>query len=110
MHKRYNLDLERQLTPHKATISPIENVVEDLMKVYQLEKKFSELEVTEAWKSVTNTIVGKRTVRVYVQENTMFVKLESASLKNELLMRKSQLIKDLNQKVGQEIIKTLIFL
>ncbi len=110
MHKRYNLDLEKQLTPHKATTSPIENVVEDLLKVYQLKKKFSELEVTDAWKSVTNPIVGKRTVRVYVQENTMFVKLESASLKNELLMRKTQLIKDLNQKVGQDIIKTLIFL
>jgi predicted nucleic acid-binding Zn ribbon protein len=110
MYKKYNLDLESQQKPQKTESSAVKNVVNDLLKTYQLEKKFGELEIVDAWQKVMGELVSKRTQKVYIKADKMFVKIESATLKNELLMRKSQIIKDLNAKVGQEMIQQLIFL
>lgn len=110
MQKRYNLDLERHSKSPQTEASTLKNVVSELVKTYQLEKKFTEVEIQEAWKSTLGDLVSKRTKKVYVKEEKLFVKLESASLKNELLMSKTQIIKDINEKIGQDLVKSLVFL
>ncbi len=110
MQKQYNLDLERHSKAPQTEASSIKNVVNELVKTYQLEKKFTEVEILEAWESTLGELVSKRTKKIFMQEDKLFVKLASASLKNELMMSKTQIIKDINHKIAQERIKNIVFL
>lgn len=107
--KKYNHDLEKKITQRNHETSSVKTVVSEMLKFYKLNKKFNEIDVMEAWQIVMGESVARRTLKLYVQDRTMYLKLESASLKNELMMAKSQILEKLNQTVGKNTLDDLIF-
>mgnify|MGYP002516231171 CR=1 FL=1 len=48
-------------------------------------------------------------VPCYVKDGCLYVRLSSAPLRNELMLGRSILVKRLNEAVGREVIKDIIF-
>lgn len=108
--KKYNPDLDKKAIQRNKSESTVKNAISELLDVYKLKKKFSELEAMNAWMKVLGNVVAKRTTHLQIKEGILYVKLESASLKNELMMAKSSVIEKLNQQIGGEkVIQDIIF-
>lgn len=88
---------------------PLKEVIDDLLKEFNLEDKLNRTRLIESWEKVMGLSVAHRTQDIYVGKKTLYVKLTSAPLREELLYHKDKIIQSLNEAVGSEVIDDIVF-
>ena len=88
----------------------IREVIQELLDAYKLSDGLQESRIIRSWDSIAGQYVAKNTESLYIRNKTLFVKLNSPALKNELSFARSKLIETLNKGVGKEVIKEIVFL
>lgn len=86
----------------------IDELVEAVLKQMGLYQKFKEHEVCNIWPEVVGQMIASRTKSVSISDGKLFVAFTSAVVKNEIMMVKEGLIKALNDKLGERIVKDII--
>jgi predicted nucleic acid-binding Zn ribbon protein len=63
--------------------------------------------------SIWNTVVGSHIARVSevekIQAGTLYVKVKNAAWRNELTFKKQHIIGQLNEKIGYDLVKDIVF-
>lgn len=88
----------------------IKEAIDELLDSYRLRRKFDETALIAAWPELMGPAIANRTKQLYIRENKLFLRIESAVIKKELLMMQSVIIKRLNEKAGHELINAIVFL
>ncbi len=88
----------------------IKDAVDQLLDVYKLRRKFDETALIAAWPEIIGRGIASRTKQLYIRDKKLFINVESAVIKNELFLIKSQIISRLNEHVGQEVIEDLVII
>jgi predicted nucleic acid-binding Zn ribbon protein len=88
---------------------PLENVIRDFLKIYNLEQKMDEVKLINSWESVVGKMIAKHTNDLHIRKKTLFVYLDSDALRNELAYTKSLLMSKLNESAGKPLIKDIVF-
>ena len=86
----------------------IDELVEAVLKQMGLYQKFKEREVCNVSPEVVGQMIASRTKSVSISEGRLFVAFTSAVVRNEIMMVKDGLIKALNDKLGEQIIKDIV--
>ncbi len=86
----------------------IGQVINEVLGEYKLNDKLNETRVVAAWPEVLGPL-AKPTDELYIKNKTLFVRLSSSVVRNELSMMRSSLIKALNGEVGGEVITDIVF-
>ena len=60
--------------------------------------------VIDAWTEVTGATVERYTGEKFIKNQTLFVKINNPSLRQDLSMMRTQLVKRLNESVGSFVI------
>ncbi len=84
-------------------------VIQELLKLYQLEDKLDEVKLMHSWQEVVGEMIANHTKDLYIRRNTLFVILDSPALKNELSYSKTQIKESLNEAVGRDVIEEVVF-
>ena len=87
---------------------PINELVNQVLRQMGLEQKFKEYEVRQLWPEVVGQMIASRTKSLEVRDGRLFVTFTSAVVRNEIRMVKEGLAKALNDRVGAEVILSLI--
>ena len=87
----------------------IGKIIQGFLETEKLDTKMYELQVAALWADVVGQGVNRYTVNRYVKAGCLYVRLSSAPLRNELMLGRSILVKRLNEAVGREEIKDIIF-
>lgn len=87
----------------------IGKIIQGFLETEKLDTKMYELQVAALWADVVGQGVNRYTVNRYVKDGSLYVRLSSAPLRNELMLGRSILVKRLNEAVGREVIKDIIF-
>jgi Zn-ribbon-containing, possibly RNA-binding protein and truncated derivatives len=74
-----------------------------------LEGPLNEQRLLNSWEEVLGSTIASYTKEMYIRNQTLIVHLTSASLRQELMMGRELLVKNLNKKVGAEVIIDIIF-
>ena len=93
----------------KNNTQSISDVLRSYTKENKLDRKLTELDLIKSWESVMGKTVARYTGNLYIQNNTLFVETTSPIVRNELLMMKEEIRLRLNEVVGVELIKQIIF-
>lgn len=93
----------------KSNTQSISSVLKNYVRENNLERKLNELDLIKSWESVMGKTVARYTGNLYIQNNTLFVETNSPIVRNELLMMKEEIRVRLNEVVGEELIKSIIF-
>ncbi|MBW7847554.1 MAG: DUF721 domain-containing protein [Bacteroidales bacterium] len=80
-----------------------------LLKTYQLEDKFEQARLIQSWESVVGSMIARHTTDLYIQKKTLFVYIDSDALRHELSFARGQIIQNLNQAAGKEVIDEIVF-
>ena len=83
---------------------PIGEVIQELLKKYDITSKFNEAHVITSWDKLMGPSVTKYTVKIEVDKRILFVKLSNAALKQELTYARQKIKKMLNDEVGEEVL------
>ena len=83
-------------------------VIKKLLKNQKLEGRLKELDVLELSKELLGKNLMKYINDLSVKNGTLIIKIKSAVVRNELSYQKSEIIKKINEQVGNEILKEII--
>lgn len=70
---------------------------------------FRERKVLSIWPSVIGDYIANNTSSVSIKQGVLYVKVLNASLRFELNTSRSLIIKKLNDAVGGEVVKSIVF-
>ncbi|MBX7202315.1 MAG: DUF721 domain-containing protein [Bacteroidia bacterium] len=93
----------------KSNDQPLADVIDHLLHQYGLSAKYREFKLLQSWAELMGPMVAKRTDEVYIRDGVLFVKLNSASLRNELSYNRSKMVELLNEAAGKQIIHDIQF-
>lgn len=94
----------------KSNEQTLKEAIESLLKTYRLQDGITSNKIIKAWEGITGDFITKRTENIFIKNKTLFVKLNSPALKNELSFAKTRLIEKLNGAVHQDYLKDIVFL
>ncbi|MBQ0056912.1 MAG: DUF721 domain-containing protein [Bacteroidales bacterium] len=86
----------------------IGEILRQYLKITQLDNMVFEDRIAQLWQSILGDDITRETERIFLQNGYLFVNLKSPSLKTELMMRRSWIARQLNEKLGAEVIKTVV--
>ena len=92
----------------KSNQQSIGIVIKKLLKDQKLEGRLKELDVLE----LSEELLGKNLMKyindLSVKNGTLIIKVRSAAVRNELSYQKSEIIKKINEQVGNKILQKII--
>ena len=88
--------------------SSISEVLQQFIQVNKLESGMDKIDVEQAWKSLMGNGVNSYTQEVILKGSTLYVKLSSAVLREELSYGKDKIIKMLNEELRKDVVTNLV--
>lgn len=88
----------------------LKDAIDLLLKTYKLDEKLDEKKLISSWNNIMGKMIANHTTDIYIKNKQLIVHLDSAALKNELLLSKSKIITLLNEAAGKEVITDVKFI
>ena len=86
----------------------IKNLLDIFLKKNNLEKGLLDLEVKRAWYELMENGVSNYTTDVSLKNKTLYIKLSSPALKEELSYGKEKLMKLINERFKKKIVQKIV--
>ncbi len=86
----------------------ISDVLKQFIHVNKLEAGMDKIDVEAAWKNLMGNGVNSYTQEVILKGSTLYVKLTSAVLREELSYGKQKIITMLNEELRKEVVKEIV--
>ena len=86
----------------------IGDVIRKLMKNPKLANKLEKLDALEAWEEIIGKQICNYVKDQRINKRILYVKLKSSVIRNELSYKKSELITEINQKIGKKLIIDIV--
>lgn len=96
------------MAKRQSNESPISDVLKQFIQVNKLEAGMDKIDVEQAWASLMGNGVNSYTQEVILKGSTLYVKLTSAVLREELSYGKQKIIAMINEELRKEIVKEII--
>ena len=86
----------------------IGDIIRKLMKNPKLAGKLDELDALQAWEEIIGKQICKYVTDQKIYNGTLYVKLKSAVVRNELSYKKSELISQINNRLGKKLLTNIV--
>ncbi len=94
--------------PTEAKEMPLKSVLQSWFDKHNIPADFNATEVIAKWEELTGGLVKKLTKRIFVENKTLYVYVNSPALKSELMMVRSELCEKLNAGLSTSRVRTII--
>lgn len=88
---------------------PIGTLIREYLRQESLESPLNERRLLAAWEEVLGATIASYTGEMFIKNQVLYVHLTSAALRQELMMGRELLVRNLNQRVGATVITNIIF-
>ncbi|MBQ8452160.1 MAG: DUF721 domain-containing protein [Prevotella sp.] len=88
----------------KRQVQTIGEVLNRLLRQEGLETPLLQRRLIDNWDEVAGSMAARYTTDKFIKNQTLFVKIANAALRQDLSMMRSELVIKLNQSVGAQII------
>ena len=86
----------------------MKEIIPALFSQYNLNYGLDKVRVKEAWVEIADMGVVKYTENVRLQGDKLFISLNNASLREDLNLRRSELVQLINDFLKKEVVKEII--
>lgn len=93
----------------RRDIVPIGKLIHQYLRQESLEGPLNERRLLDSWGELMGAHIASFTKELYIRNQTLYVHLSSAVLRQELLMAKDLIVSKLNQNVGAMVIVNIVF-
>ena len=87
----------------------IGDVIRYFLRQQGLESPLNEYRLVQAWREVVGPVITHYTSNLYIKNQILYVHITSSVLRQELMMGRDLLVRNLNNYVGAQVIVNIIF-
>lgn len=88
-------------------IVSIGDALQSFIRENNLSRGLSEIHIEDYWKQVVGTVAMPYTKSIEVRDQTLYVKIDNAALRNELFIRRFDVVKRINEIAGYTLINNI---
>jgi predicted nucleic acid-binding Zn ribbon protein len=92
----------------KTNTRQIRDILNEFLRENKLNSRFKERNLVESWEEFMGKTISRATKKIYIQDRKLFVVISSSVIRNELYMLKQEIVRKLNERVGEDIITDLV--
>ena len=89
----------------KSNSANMITLIDKLIRSYGLESKMQELDVMSEWENIVGKMIARHTKDIQIRNKILYITLDSAPLKQELLMNRTRIIELVNEKSGKQLVQ-----
>ena len=98
--------MKRRPASHSKDLgSSLDNLVDEL----GIGKKLLEYEAVLQWESLVGEHIARAASAVRIANGVLLVRVRTSSWRNELSLRKAEIIKTINTGIGRDVVKDIRF-
>jgi len=90
---------------HVTSLSVLLN---NFLREHGLEQKMKELSVPQYWREIVGEQIHKVSVVKYFENGQLFVEVRAAVWRTELLLRREDIRRKINERCGGELVREII--
>lgn len=87
----------------------IGKLIRSFLRQESLESPLNERRLINSWAEVLGPVIASYIRELYIKNQVLYVHLTSAALRQELMMGRDLLVRNLNRHVGAQVITNIIF-
>lgn len=95
--------------PSRTSVKPIGDAIRELVQELGINRKLKEYEAVLRWNSIAGEQIARMTTAVKITQGVLLVKVKTSTWRNELNIRKKEIMNKLNGELGEEIVKDIRF-
>jgi predicted nucleic acid-binding Zn ribbon protein len=99
---------EKDFKRHQSTQS-FGDALNLWLESVQLKGKYQQSNLINNWEQLVGPSIANRTLRLFFKNDTLYVYLNSSSLKHQLQLKKEEFIQHLNTKTNSNVVKNIVF-
>ncbi|MBS1763759.1 MAG: DUF721 domain-containing protein [Bacteroidetes bacterium] len=92
----------------KSNEESLKDVIDQLLDTYRLRDKLNQVKLIRSWDKIMGEAISKRTERIQFRNDTLFIHLTSAPLKEELSYNREKIVTLMNEELGGDYIKDVV--
>ena len=96
------------MSKRKNSHSPIEDILKEFVDTNHLQEGLDKVNVREAWQNLMGNGVNNYTTAIELKRDTLYVRLSSSVLREELSYGKEKIVAMLNESLGKELVKKIV--
>jgi Dna[CI] antecedent, DciA len=86
----------------------LKEVIDELIHAYKLREGLNEVRLRELWEHLMGTMIAAKTLSVNLKGNILTIKLSSSVLRQELMYKRDEIKKALNEALEMEVVNEVI--
>lgn len=87
----------------------LSEVLKNFVNENRLQKGLDRVNVKDIWQQQMGPAINKYTTSIQLNKDTLYVSLSSSVLREELSYGKEKIINMMNEELGRELVKKLVF-
>jgi len=88
----------------------LKDAIEKLLNDLNLASKLKEVQLIGSWEKVAGKLIARHTKDIFIKDRVLYIKTDTAALKQELTYMKTKLLGKLNREAGEEVIEDIRFI
>lgn len=85
------------------------DIVRLFMRQEGLETPYNQYRLIQSWEKVMGEGIARYTGEKFIKNQTLFIKITSPVVRNDLFMARQSIVKKLNDEVGSQVIADIRF-
>jgi len=92
-----------------SSIKPLGEAIRDLVQSLGIRSKLQEYEAVIQWEGIVGEQIAKVTTATRITKGVLFVKVKTGTWRNELTIRKREIIEKINTALGEKVVGDIKF-
>ena len=92
-----------------SNMNSLSTIIRKILKNPKLSKRLDNIKIIEIWNELIGSNLEKYVLDSKVYKGKLYIKLKSSTLRNEFTYKKSELLKQINNRFGKQVIDDIIF-
>ena len=92
-----------------SNMKSLSSVMRKILRNPKLSERLIKLDILEIWDDIIGSNLQKYVSDSKVYKDKLYIKLKSSNLRNEFSFRKTDIINQINSRVGKKLISDIIF-
>ncbi len=93
----------------RSNTQSLGQVVNEFISENRIGTKLKEVSLALQWEELLGKTINRYTKNIYIEKGTLYIEITSAVVKSELFMMREDIIRRMNERAGEILIRKIQF-